>query len=234
MIVGNGLIATTFSNSPFNWDDYVVFASGVSNSKEERKSEYQREIDLINSFLGTEKRFIYFSTVSIFDEELSETAYVKHKIATEKFVLASFKKSLIIRLPIVVSEHNNPNQLLGFLKSTIESGKEVTIYKNAARYFFDANKLPTAVDCCARYAEVNGKANWALNLGLPDQVMLTSVARLIKEELGYKKVMEVNKGNAYAIDFSEYENIAKRYCEKTASESALQLVRSKILLFKKK
>jgi nucleoside-diphosphate-sugar epimerase len=234
MIVGNGLIAKTFANSPINWDDCIIFASGVSNSREEKESAYKREIDLINSFLGTEKHFIYFSTVSIFDKELSETAYVKHKKQVEEFILQSFERALIIRLPIVVSSENNDRQLLGYIKTTIEAGETLAIYKNAARYFIDAQQIPNAISCCLKF--INGKnySKWAINIGIPKQVKLTDIAQIIKDELYYTNIQTVDKGNSYEVDFKEFEEVAKLYCEDLLNESAEELLRSKILMFKKK
>ena len=42
MIVGKGLIASQF-NDWWKDKDVVIFASGVSNSKEGKQSEYERE-----------------------------------------------------------------------------------------------------------------------------------------------------------------------------------------------
>ncbi len=234
MIVGNGLIAKTFANSVFNWDDCIIFASGVSNSSEEKEAAYKREWDLINSFLGTEKHFIYFSTVSIFDDELSDTAYVKHKRKVEEYILNSFKKALIVRLPIVVSSENNDRQLLGYIKKTIEAGETLTIYKNAARYFVDAQQIPDIIYCCLKYVKDKNYSKWAMNIGIPKQVKLTHIAQIIKDELYYTNIQTVDKGNAYEVDFTLFKEVATLYYKDLLNESAEELLRSKILMFKKK
>jgi hypothetical protein len=45
MVIGNGAIAKSFMG--LNHNDLCVFASGVSNSKEENKESYDREFDLL-------------------------------------------------------------------------------------------------------------------------------------------------------------------------------------------
>ena len=46
MIIGNGLLAKAFIEYKNN-DEIVIFASGVSNSLEEKQSEFKRETDLL-------------------------------------------------------------------------------------------------------------------------------------------------------------------------------------------
>ena len=62
MIIGNGMIANVFKENFLN-EDVLIFASGVSNSREIRNSEFIKEIDLVqNSILNfPDKFFIYFA-----------------------------------------------------------------------------------------------------------------------------------------------------------------------------
>ncbi|MEY2923529.1 MAG: hypothetical protein RLZZ337_69 [Bacteroidota bacterium] len=232
MIVGNGLIARTFLNSDFNWDDCIIFASGVSNSRESDAAAYQRELDLIDLHIATKKHFVYFSTVSIFDGELADTPYVIHKKKIEKYLLTNFEKVLVIRLPIVVGSQNNDSQLLGYIKRTIEAGEELRIFANAARYFIDVDHLPAVIRCCIQHLEVNKLRNYTINVGLPQKVNLTDIAQIVKQELGYTKIAEVSKGNSYEVDFSEFHQIAENCCPKVLEISAKKLIRNKILTFR--
>ena len=43
MVIGNGLLAKGFKNSNYNFDDYIIFTSGVSNSKENDIEEFEKE-----------------------------------------------------------------------------------------------------------------------------------------------------------------------------------------------
>ena len=93
MVVGTGLIAKAFLEYE-NDDNIIVFASGVSNSKEISIDEFDREKLLLNDYLekyGKNKHFIYFSTCSIYDTYFERSEYSKHKINMEK-ILMTFSK----------------------------------------------------------------------------------------------------------------------------------------------
>ena len=70
MIIGNGLIANVFGDYKEN-DNYVIFASGVSDSTNMDESAFKREEQLLNEIttLYKEKIIIYFSTCSIYDTQ---------------------------------------------------------------------------------------------------------------------------------------------------------------------
>lgn len=75
MIVGNGLIASAFSSYFRDDPNVVVFASGVSNSRECRGEAFQRERQMLMDALRLEKFMLYFSTCSVNDPELLDTPY---------------------------------------------------------------------------------------------------------------------------------------------------------------
>ena len=52
MIIGNGLIATAFKKSNENYDNVIIFASGVSDSKETTQACFDREEKLITDTLN--------------------------------------------------------------------------------------------------------------------------------------------------------------------------------------
>ena len=78
MIVGDGLIARAFKDSKLNYDDYIIFASGVSNSNETNINEFIREKKLLINILNQypEKKIIYFN--SVLSETKSNDYYI-HK-----------------------------------------------------------------------------------------------------------------------------------------------------------
>ena len=85
MVIGNGLVAKGFS--AYNRDsNIVVFASGVSNSTTTSEAAFSREAGLLSEILRqhTEKKIVYISTCSIYDESLNDSAYVRHKLAMAK------------------------------------------------------------------------------------------------------------------------------------------------------
>ena len=89
MVIGNGLLAKKMSS--FNGDNNIlIFASGVSNSKETNHNEYKRELDLLKTFLGTEKKLIYFSTCSVLMDCQSISDYIEHKKNIEGYIRNNF------------------------------------------------------------------------------------------------------------------------------------------------
>ena len=73
MIVGNGLIAKAFDN--FKDDKVIIFASGVSNSLEQRKQEFDRENILSNVINENPEKIVYFSTCYFNDIRKKKVCY---------------------------------------------------------------------------------------------------------------------------------------------------------------
>src|SRR5690606_10434611 len=90
MIVGNGLIASAFQSSPLKDDpNIVVFASGVSNSRETSKDEFLRERQLLLETINQGKLILYFSTCSVYDPSQKDAPYITHKLEMEDLVRQS-------------------------------------------------------------------------------------------------------------------------------------------------
>ena len=91
MVIGSGMMATSFAD--YVDDNIVIFASGVSNSKEKNLEAYKREEKLLYSVIqkNLDKTIVYFSTCSIYDDSVNSSEYVKHKILMEKMPFLSLK-----------------------------------------------------------------------------------------------------------------------------------------------
>ena len=50
MIIGNGLLASSFNKIELE-NNILIFASGVSNSKEQDHSKYEKELNLLKDIL---------------------------------------------------------------------------------------------------------------------------------------------------------------------------------------
>ena len=87
MVVGNGMIANRFMDYKDD-DSIIIFASGVSNSKDTIEQNFLREFALLDKTIksNADKVLVYFSTCSIEDEELQNAPYVIHKKNIEKFI----------------------------------------------------------------------------------------------------------------------------------------------------
>tara|TARA_Y100000385_G_scaffold287534_1_gene351999 strand:+ start:1125 stop:1802 length:678 start_codon:yes stop_codon:yes gene_type:complete len=119
MVIGNGLIAKNFSNFKNN-NRFVIFASGVSNSRENRSHEFKREKDLIVDTIKkfSNKTLVYFSTCAFYDRYLDRSYYLNHKKEIEELIQLSSSNYYIFRVPQIIGS-KNPKQLLGFLNFKI-------------------------------------------------------------------------------------------------------------------
>jgi len=138
MIVGKGLIAKAYKN--FNLHkNIIIFASGVSNSKEFRKKEFARERDLLIKSLDKKKKIIYFSTFGI-EESSIHNDYIRHKLKMEKIVFSN-KNYLIFRLPQLVGNSNNKNTLLNYFYNKIIKDKKIYLFSNHTRNIIDVQDV---------------------------------------------------------------------------------------------
>jgi hypothetical protein len=208
MIIGSGTLAKVFLESDYAWDDCIILAAGVSNSMEESAAAYQREQDLIDSFLGTDKRVVYFSTVSIYDPQKGDTAYVQFKKRMEAYIAQSFDRSLIVRLPIVVSSDNNVNQLFGHIRKCIQSNEKLTLFLNASRYLFDAEEVPKAVSAILANLNQEEARTKGVNVGFQQPMKMELLGEIIVSKYPALPIEKREKGESYYVDFSEFEEIA--------------------------
>jgi hypothetical protein len=104
--IGKGDIGSVLPES-----DLLFFASGVSNSQEDRESEYQREVDLLNAQDGLQ-HIVYFGSLSVF---YSDTRYTRHKLEMEQRI-RRFPSYTIVRLGNI-AWGKNPHTLINYLKA---------------------------------------------------------------------------------------------------------------------
>jgi hypothetical protein len=131
MTVGNGDIASVLPERA----DLLFFASGVSNSKEERWSEFVREEQLLCD-QDSSQHIVYFSTLSLF---YANTPYTRHKRSMEHLIKSKFAKYTIIRIGNI-AWGKNPNTLINFLRNQVAKGEQVEI-KDTYRYVVDKEEF---------------------------------------------------------------------------------------------
>lgn len=197
MIIGNGLIANAFKNSDFNHDNYVVFASGVSNSSEIKVELFNREFELIKSSMDKDKTFIYFSTVSIFDESLQQSPYIQFKKKVEKYIQKHMPSYLIIRLPILVSLSNNPFTLFNFFTRNILNNQAFLLHKYASRYLLDVDDIVPLIE-----NEIEQKKNnISINMVLCESILVSEIVNILQIALGRKANFEfIDAGSTYTFE----------------------------------
>jgi nucleoside-diphosphate-sugar epimerase len=199
MIIGNGLIATAFK--PYFGDDseVVVFASGVSNSREIRKEAFLRERQMLMDALRYARFMLYFSTCSVNDPELFDTPYVIHKKEME-ILVSSSKDYAIFRLPQLVGITPNINTLTNYLYMQIMSGTHFQIWRHARRNLIDIDDVASIITHLLRDSLA---ARITANIACPFSISILHLVNIFELVLGKKaNYAFVEGGGAYSIDSS--------------------------------
>ena len=147
MIIGNGLLAKGFINSNINHDDFIIFCSGVSNSKEMNYDNFNREKELVIKTITENKnlKFIYFSSILT---GVSNNKYYNHKIDVENLIKKESNNYIIFRVPQIIGSIGNKSNLFNFLKESILNDEEINIFENVKRALLDIDDLIDIVNYC--------------------------------------------------------------------------------------
>jgi nucleoside-diphosphate-sugar epimerase len=225
MIIGSGLIANAFKGK-MNTDNVILFASGPSDSKNSSKLDFDREENLILSLKheNTEETFVYFSTVSVLDTELSKTDYCRHKIRMEELVSNNFKSYLILRVSNIVGRSGNPKTIFNYFKNAILNNTHFDLWENTERNFIDVEDLVKIVKGVLNQGIVNKKIH-VLN---PYSVSVARIVELIEQfsetKADYTIVKKMDSSHLHSeitledyklfgVEFSSQytENLIKKY-----------------------
>src|SRR5438552_2923806 len=147
MVIGRGMVAKRFESYQ-NDGQFLIFASGVSNSKNRIGEEYSRELDLLESSIrtNTDKILVYFSTCSLYDPEEKESPYIIHKKQVENIIKAHCRQFYIFRVSNVVGRSDNPNTVLNFFVYHIRNKINFDLWSNASRNLIDIDDMYKIVD----------------------------------------------------------------------------------------
>lgn len=216
MIIGKGLLGRALAD--IDHEEICFFASGVSNSAENRQEEFARESSLLQKTIEDhhDKSLVYFSTCSLY--ETSFSMYAKHKLEMEKLIQANSSKYFIFRLPQVVGKGGNPHTLLNFLVNKIHHNEPFEVWQHVKRNFIDVDDIIHIVN---KIIHDNNSKNMIINIASPYSISLLKVINLI--ELYFNKEADftlVNKGTQYLIniDFqSEIVNTDKLFLDDAQS-----------------
>ncbi|WP_291721717.1 NAD-dependent epimerase/dehydratase family protein [Bernardetia sp.] len=197
-VIGKGLIGLAFEEKPSLHLDSaaIIFASGVSNSLETNPQPYLREKKLLESVIKKKTdtdKFVYFSTLSIYDEQKQNSAYIQHKLELEKFIQQECQNHLILRVPNIVGFGGNPTTLLNYLITSVMEGREIKIFQNAYRNFIDVGDLVVLVK-----ALLASQNNATINLLHPVSYSMLEVMKYIELYTGKaSKSIYIEQGNNY-------------------------------------
>lgn len=147
MIIGNGLMASGFKKSNINYDNFIIFCSGVSNSKETDENSFNREKQLLLKTVSenSKLKLIYFSSILA---GVSNERYYLHKLEMENIIKNITNNYIIFRVPQIIGRNGNKNNLFSFLKDSILYNREITIFENTKRALIDINDLVKIVIFC--------------------------------------------------------------------------------------
>ena len=197
MVVGDGLVASAFAEFRDD-DEYVIFASGVSNSQETEASEYQREFDLLKSHLRSDACLVYFSTASIADQSRAHSHYIQHKIDIEAFIAEQASDYVIFRLPIVVGRSRNPHTLTNYLHNAIKEGNPINVYTKAIRYLIDIDDIGTLLP---RFLKEKFVRNAVVNVAFDNGIAVPELIGHFEEVIGVKANATLKEvGTRFEID----------------------------------
>ncbi len=203
MIVGRGLLASLFLEN--DRDDTIFFASGVSNSLENRPDEFLREENLIRKTLSEnpEKIFIYFSTCSIYDSSKTGSDYVLHKLKMEQLIKISCEKYLILRVSNAVGAGGNPNLLMNYLVRSIKNNETINVHTKATRNLIDADDIKNITYNLIEAQSFNKIVNVAYLYNYAIIEILEIIERFYKTQLDLNLV---KSGSGYNINIPDIED----------------------------
>jgi nucleoside-diphosphate-sugar epimerase len=202
MVIGKGLVATGFS--PYEKQEaFLVFASGVSNSKSSTPDDFRRERELFISSIESnrDKTVVYFSTCSVDDPDLRETSYVRHKLDMEALVRLQAPRHHIFRLSNLAGVSENPNTILNFLYSRIAHGELFDCWRSSERNIIDLEDVFRIADHILQ----NGLfSNQLTNIANEKNYSMDYLVKSMEAFTGKRAVFkEKNRGGAFTIDISD-------------------------------
>ncbi|GAB3257026.1 hypothetical protein GCM10027347_19220 [Larkinella harenae] len=203
MVVGNGMIARRFS-AYSDRDDVLIFASGVSNSKENRPAAFEREKNLVETTIAQspDRLFVYFSTCSVADPTEQGSLYTQHKLALENHIRQHCPHYLLIRASNVVGQTENPHTVFNFFVNRIQSGEPFQVWQHACRNLIDVDDVYLVVTDYIRRQP--SEWNQTINVANPFSVKPLEIVRAIENHLGLKANYElVDKGRPFDIDTAQ-------------------------------
>lgn len=205
MVIGNGMIAKAFSEYELD-KSYIIYASGVSNSKETRISEFNREFMLLKNIIynNKDKVLIYFSTVSIDDISLKNTLYIKQKLKFENYIKKHIKKYYIFRLSQVVGYSASPT-IVNYLFQKIKTNSSFELWVQSQRNLIDILDVFKIVDEILKNKLYQ---NQIINIASPYNLSVKKIVEIIEDITNKKAIyLELNKGSIYLLDTHSIENL---------------------------
>lgn len=200
MVIGNGLIANVFKNKYENDNEFLIFASGVSNSSCIDSNHFSREIELIEQNLkkNDNKHFVYFSTCSFYDPSIKESQYLNHKKKAESLISKLSNSFSIFRVPNLVGKTSNPHTILNYLHNCIINNIPFHVWKNSSRNFLDVDDL---LNLSNSILQIDEMKNQIINIASPMNYPIIQVVENLEHFCNKKAIYTtLEKGACFDID----------------------------------
>lgn len=206
MVIGHGMLAKLFFGFN-NQEDVLIFASGVSNSKEIRNSEFDREFNLLRDCIraNSQKTIVYFATSSMYDPLFKNSPYVKHKLAMEEFIEKNVNKYHIFRISQIIGRAQNQT-LINFLIDHILQEKEFDVWSNATRNLIAVNDAFSITDYIIKNKLY---VNQVINIANSTNISMPELVKILEKILNKNaKANMLEQGFPFEqIDISKIEPI---------------------------
>lgn len=196
MIVGKGMIANAVKK--IDNENYIFFCSGVSNSKELRDSEFEKEKTLLSKYYCKDKCLVYFSSYFVGFDSYLKQEYYKHKLAMENLIKEKFTNYKILRLPQVVGFSKNSNTLTNYLYKSIVADMEIKVFKGVERNLIDIDDIVTLL----KYINYNSLfINDTLNIISTKNFKIEKIIEELELIIGKKaiKAFEETEENSFDV-----------------------------------
>lgn len=202
MIIGKGLIASLFMD--YDRENIIFFASGVSNSLENRPEEFIREENLIIETLAgnQNKIFIYFSTCSIYDSSKTGSDYVLHKLKMEQLIKKMCPKFLILRVSNAVGKGGNPNLLMNYIVRAVKNNETINVHTKATRNLIDVEDIRNVT-----FNLIDSQSlNMIVNVAYVKNYSIIEILEIVEKFYGKKvNINLIKSGSGYDINAPEIE-----------------------------
>jgi len=208
VIIGSGFLAQNFKQYKED-ESILIFASGVSNSKETNLAAFEREKELLKESIKIHKnkKLIYFGTCSIYDPGEVNSLYVKHKLEIEKLISNVGCEFLVFRLPQLVGKNSNPHTLTNYIYSCVSKSICFDLWSHSERNILDIDTVKYLVDYCINK---NIYKNRAFNIASPFNTRTNEIVRIFERILGKSANYNlIDRGDSYSIDISDISHLTK-------------------------
>ncbi|MEO6667846.1 MAG: NAD-dependent epimerase/dehydratase family protein [Ferruginibacter sp.] len=210
MVIGNGMIAKAFKSYESK-DDFVIFASGVSDSVDPSSTAFEREKKLLTDTIHNSngKTLVYFSTCSIYDQSMVDAHYVNHKRNMEALVTGMQSSYSIFRLSNPVGHTTNSTTLINFLVNHILERRHFNVWRNASRNIIDIDDMFTVTN---EILQERLFPNAITNIANPQNYPIPFIVERIEGHFGIKADYTfISKGDSPQIDVSAIEPLFKKF-----------------------